>query len=256
MGRSGEQNGEVCPRHAAEGQERLRESLRSDPYNRELRLAYRARRPPRLSEADFRLISRQLAQARAVKVALGFTFFGLLGGWVSWAVVAWTGQAIHGQVGLAIILGTGSALFGAIGFLALAALGPVPLEDLFVPYQDPAKCDRKAASQSPLVRFLVWTGGLLIDLLGGALWGTVCGLGVGVLGGVACAVAGATVTGLADLAAVGALGGVLLGALLAGIVVLQRAANPLLPVWVDLGPIPWPWYLRSVDAAWRRFLGK
>ena len=44
--------------------------------------------------------------------------------------------------------------------------------------------------------------------------------------------------------------------LLAGVVFARRDANPLLPLWVDLGPIPWRAYFLSADAARKRYLGK
>jgi hypothetical protein len=237
-----------------EGRDRLRESLRRDPYNRELRLAYLARRSRPLVEADARLVSRRLALARAVKVVLGFPVFGAVGGLVSWGVAAHTGQAIHGPAGLAIVLGTGSALLGAVSFLARAAAGPVPLEDLFVPYQDPDKPRETAAPA--FLRFLHWAGAQVIDGIGAALWGAVCGLGVGLLGGIACGMAGAAVAEGPALGAAGTAGGALLGAVLAGIVLARRDANPLLPLWLDLGPLPWRAYFLSVDAARKRFLGK
>jgi hypothetical protein len=259
MGGLHERNGVSCPKGAVGrlrlGPEWLRASLRRHPCNRELRLAYLARRPPQLVEADARLVGRRLALARAVKVLLGFAGFGILGGLASWAGVALTGQAVHGRVGLAIVLATGGALLGAVSFLALAVIGPVPLEDLFVPYQDPDK-PRHVAPPSALLRFLRGAGALLIDLIGAALWGAVCGLGVGILGGLACAVVGAPVAEGPGLCAAGMVGGVLLGAVLAGVVVARRNANPLLPAWVDLGPIPWRAYFLGVDAAWKRFLGK
>src|SRR5581483_11325344 len=97
-----------------------------------------------LAQTDARLIARKLALARAVKVTLGFTLFGWLGGLGAWGLVARTGQAVHGDVGLVIVLGTGSALLGAVSFFVLAAVGPVPLEDFFVPYKDWGKAGRKA----------------------------------------------------------------------------------------------------------------
>jgi hypothetical protein len=259
MGGLHERNGASCVKGAEGrpwlGPEGLRDSLRRDPYNRELRLAYLARRPPHLAEADARLISRRLALARAVKVLLGFAGFGILGGLASWAGVGLTRQAVHGSAGLTIVLGAGSALLGAVSFLALAAIGPVPLEDLYVPYQDPDK-PRKPGPPSAVLRFLRWVGALMIDLIGAALWGALGGLGVGIFGGVACEVAGVAVAEGPGLCAAGMVGGILLGALLAGVVVATRNTSPLLLAWVDLGPVPWRAYFLDVDTAWKRFLAK
>jgi hypothetical protein len=220
----------------------LRAALLRDPHNRELRLAYLARRPPRLAEADFRAAALALALARAVKVVLGFTAFGLLGGVAAWGIVCASGQPPRGSVGVAVLVGTGSALLGAVSFAALAVVGPVALEDLFVPYQ--SGTDRARAARSALGRRFASAGALLIDVVGGALWGAVCGVCVGVLGSVA---------GTDRLLGAGTVGGLLLGGVLAVGVLLQRRANPRLPPWVELGPLPWPAYWQTVAAARRTY---
>ena len=181
--------------------------------------------------ADLCLANQRLALAGALTSALVVILVGTLGHAVGATFLA-TIDLAPGEIGVAPALGMGSALCGAVGFAVLAMFGWVLFADLIGEFESADESSRGAGRAATAVLFEAW---------GGLLWGTVCGIGIGIGAAVVCGFLGFIPVSLGAVVATGALSGMVVGVLAGTAQVVAahlRGPNAVVRDWARLGPPP------------------
>jgi hypothetical protein len=224
----------------------LRQRLLGEMRNIELRQKYVATRTSEWAAADLRLAQERLLAVRMVRGVIGFALVGAAGGAIGDLILAKT-AATRGAGALPLLVALGSAASGAVSFALLAAMGHVVVGEIV---GEDKPCGRGGYGVWAIVGPIFDVGG---EVMCGAIWGTICGLLIGVLSWVADAALGpfATVTA-------GAMGGALLGAIFCVLIAVvgMKRPSPKALEWAALGPLPVHAYLLSFRSARWRYLKK